>query len=175
MRCLASSKKTVASKIISDSKANAMEYILTAAAYAFLEKLGWGDVKTHFMLQKINYYASILTENKEEVTLQMYKDILKSDYDFELKFKNAYNASDETARGGDIKNVTSDLMKNLALTIIAYVAFDKLALKPKRVDTIIKRIVYYANPIIEKDDKVLLQKYKDTLKEKYNFTLLFYR
>ena len=105
----------------------------------------------------------------------MYKDILKSDYDFELKFKNANNVSDVTARGSNIKNATADLMKNLALTIIAYVPFDKLGLKSKRVDTIIKRIVYYANPLIENNDKVTMQKYKDTLKQKYDFNLLFYR
>ena len=71
MRCLASSKKSDAYKIINDSKMDAMECVLTASAYVFLEKLHYSDVKTHFVLQKINYYASIMTENKEEVTLQI--------------------------------------------------------------------------------------------------------
>lgn len=175
MRCLASSKKSDANKIINDSKMDVMEYVITATAFVFLEKFNYSDKRTHFIMQRINYYAGIMTDTEEDIDLQMYTDILKTEYDFVINIKGANKDIEKYARGANIKNATANVTLNYALTIVAYVLFDKFGLKRKRVETILKRIVYYANPIIEKDDKVTVQKYRDVLKQKYDFNLIFYR
>lgn len=46
-----------------------------------------GKERVSTILKRIEYYATIMLDNEEDMDLQAYKDILKDEYDFELKFK----------------------------------------------------------------------------------------
>lgn len=57
------------------------------------------------------------------------------------------------------------------LTVVAYVLFDKFGMSRQRVTTILKRIEYYALIMIDEDEPMDFQDYKDILKNEYDFEL----
>lgn len=87
MKCIASKNKSEARKIKVEAVNNALEFVLNIVAYVLFDKFGMGKERVTTILKRIEYYATIMLDKDEEMDLQAYKDILKDEYDFELKFK----------------------------------------------------------------------------------------
>lgn len=87
MKCMASQSNTKAKKFKIDTVNNSLEFVLTIVAYVLFDKFGMGKQRVKTILKRIEYYADIILDKDDDMTFQSYKDILKEDYDFELKFR----------------------------------------------------------------------------------------
>lgn len=87
MKCIASKNKSEARKIKVEAVNNALEFVLNIVAYVLFDKFGMSNQRVTTILKRIEYYATIMLDDEEDMDLQAYKDILKDEYDFELKFK----------------------------------------------------------------------------------------
>ena len=87
MKCIASKNKSEARKIKVEAVNNALEFVLNIVAYVLFDKFGCGKERVTTILKRIEYYATIMLDDEEDMDLQAYKDILKEEYDFELKFR----------------------------------------------------------------------------------------
>ena len=87
MKCIASKNKSEARKLKVDAVNNALEFVLTIVAYVLFDKFNLSNERVTTILKRIEYYALIILDNDDDMDLQGYKDILKEEYDFELKFK----------------------------------------------------------------------------------------
>lgn len=87
MKCIASKNKSEARKLKIEAVNNALEFVLTIVAYVLFDKFGMSNERVTTILKRIEYYALIILDNDDDMDLQGYKDILKEEYDFKLKFK----------------------------------------------------------------------------------------
>ena len=87
MKCIASKNKSESRKIKVEAVNNALEFVLTIVAYVLFDKFGMSKERVTTILKRIEYYAQIMLDDEEEMKLQDYKNILKEEYDFELKFR----------------------------------------------------------------------------------------
>ena len=87
MKCIASQNKTEAQKIKVNAVSNALDFVLTIVAYVLFDKFGLGQQRVSTILKRIEYYALIMLDEDEDMKLQDYKDILKNEYDYEIKFR----------------------------------------------------------------------------------------
>ena len=87
MKCIASKNKSEARKIKLEAVNNALEFVLTIVAYVLFDKFGMSKQRVSTIMKRIEYYALIILDNDDDMNLQAYKDILKEEYDFELKFR----------------------------------------------------------------------------------------
>jgi len=87
MKCIASKNKSEARKLKIEAVNNALEFVLTIVAYVLFDKFGMSNERVTTILKRIEYYALIILDNDDDMDLQGYKNILKEEYDFELKFR----------------------------------------------------------------------------------------
>ena len=87
MKCVASKNKSEARKIKLNAVNYALEFVLTIVAYVLFDKFGLSNERVTTILKRIEYYALIILDDEDDMSLQEYKNILKEEYDFELKFK----------------------------------------------------------------------------------------
>lgn len=77
MKCIASKNKSEARKIKVNAVNNALEFVLNIVAYVLFDKFGMGKERVATILKRIEYYATIMLDDEEDMDLQAYKDILK--------------------------------------------------------------------------------------------------
>ena len=87
MKCMASKNKSEARKIKVNAVSDALEFVLTIVAYVLFDKFGLGQQRVSTIMKRIEYYALIILDEDEDMSLQTYKDNLKDEYDYELKFR----------------------------------------------------------------------------------------
>ena len=79
--------KSEARKIKLNAVNYALEFVLTIVAYVLFDKFGLSNERVTTILKRIEYYALIILDDEDDMSLQEYKNIFKEEYDFELKFK----------------------------------------------------------------------------------------
>lgn len=82
-------------------------------------------------------------------------------------------ASQKKSEAQKIKYNAVNNALEFVLTIVAYVLLDKFSLSKDRVTTILKRIEYYAQIMLDDDEEMKFEDYKNILKEEYDFELNF--
>lgn len=172
MKCLASIPRFQNKKIKLDITNDALEAVLVTTAYVLITQFKMSVETTKRILEKIEYHACIMGDKEEPISFQDYKDILKEEYDFVLDLSKV-KIEEPKSKGIAFKSVSLKNSVDYVLTLVAYLLLDKLGLKPERVQTIMKRIMFYSNVGIKNESEV--KRMKEILKNQYDFNFGFKR
>lgn len=119
---------------------NALETVFVTVSYVLITQFKMSISTTKKILEKVEYYALILIDDEEELTIQDYAEILQQDYNFALDLTKVQYVP-ATSNGEFVTNTAIKNSLDFVLTIVAYVLFDKVGLKYERVQTIMKRVI----------------------------------
>jgi hypothetical protein len=172
MKCLASIPRFQDKKIKLDITNDALEPVLVTTAYVLITQFKMSVDTTKRLLEKIEYHAGIMGDKEEPISFQDYKDILKEEYDFVLDLSKV-KIEEPKSKGIAFKSVSLKNSVDYVLTLVAYLLLDKLGLKQERVQTIMKRIMFYSNAGIKNESEV--KRMKETLKNQYDCNFGFKR
>lgn len=172
MKCLASTPRFQDKKMKFDITNDALEAVLVTTAYVLITQFKMSVDTTKRLLEKIEYHAGIMGDKEETISFQDYKDILKEEYGFELDLSRV-NVEEPKSKGIAFKSVSLKNSVDYVLTLVAYLLLDKVGLKPERVQTIMKRIMFYSNAGIKNEAEI--ETMKETLQKQYDCNFGFKR